>query len=71
MVHWWVQVHFGRILPHTSFSVFFFHFLDLKFWQKFIKNFKILAKIALGKKKSSKLPNFFLKKWQNFAEKII
>jgi len=64
MVHWWVQVHFGRILPHTSFSVFFFIFWMLKFWQNFIEYFTNLAKIAL-EKKILKTPQFLS---QNMAK---
>jgi len=64
MVHWWVQVHFGYIFPHTCFSVFFFIFWMLKFWQNFIENFTNLAKIAL-EKKILKSPQFL---FQNMAK---
>jgi hypothetical protein len=42
-VHWWVQVHSGRILLHTG-SFFFF---SPHFWIFFTENFTNLAKIAL------------------------
>jgi hypothetical protein len=61
MVHWWVQVHFGYIFPHTCFSVFFFIFWMLKFWQNFIENFTNLAKIALEKKNPQISPISFSK----------